>query len=203
MKLRKLKSPFWSLFAVALVLALPFPGSAAESHRGGPSGGHAASVSHAPSSFHGGGGFSGGSFRGAPSVAQGPRGGTVVRGPSGGTAFRGPSGGGAVSGPREGYHGRYPGGAYYGGYPGGGYYGGGGGWDAYYGPEYYGGEGGGLAAAIIAALAIGTILEALPSAAAPQAYGGQTYYYDGTNYYQTCYQGTDVAYCVVPNPYGP
>jgi nitrate reductase alpha subunit len=49
-------------------------------------------------------------------------------------------------------------------------------------------------------LAVGTILEALPPAAAPQVYGGQTYYYDGTNYYEACYQGADLDYCVVPNP---
>ena len=46
MKLRKLKSPFWSLFAVVLVLGLPFLGSAAEPHRGGASGGHVASGGH-------------------------------------------------------------------------------------------------------------------------------------------------------------
>jgi hypothetical protein len=80
---------------------------------------------------------------------------------------------------------------YYGGYPGGET------WAPYYGPEYYGG---GALGALIAALAVGTILEALPPAAAPQVYGGQTYYYDGTNYYEACYQGADLDYCVVPNP---
>ena len=52
MKLRKLKSPFWSFFAVALLLALPFLGSEAQAARGGAPG------------YHGGGGFGGGSFRG-------------------------------------------------------------------------------------------------------------------------------------------
>jgi hypothetical protein len=50
-------------------------------------------------------------------------------------------------------------------------------------------------------LAVGTVLGALPAAAAAQAVAGQNYYYDGNNYYQPCYQGTDVNYCVVPNPY--
>jgi hypothetical protein len=187
MKLRKLKSPFWSLFAVALVLGLPFLGSAAEPHRGGASGGHGASGYHGGGGGHGGGGFSGGSFRGgAPSVAQGPRGGAVVRGPRGGMAVRGPSGGVAVKGPR---------GAYYGGYPGGAY---GEAWAPYYGPS----DGGGGLAAFIAGLAIGTVLQALPPGVVAQILGGQTYYYDGSNYYQRCYQGTDMGYCVVPNPYG-
>jgi len=190
MKLRRLRSPFWSLFAVALILGLPFAGSAAGPARGGGGGGHPAAVSHAPVSH--GGGFSGGSFRAAaPRAAVAPRGGAVAKGPRGGTAARGPYGGAVARGPggQTAYRpGHYPGGAYYGG----------GGWDAYYGPEY--GGGGGLAAAIIAALAIGTILEALPSGAVPQVLGGQTYYYDGSNYYQACYQGTDLDYCVVPNP---
>ncbi|MGA8573517.1 MAG: hypothetical protein WB560_13725, partial [Desulfobaccales bacterium] len=114
-------------------------------------------------------------------AAVAPRGGAAVRGPRGGYVAHGYYGGAAVKG-RHGYYGGYPGGA----------------WGPYYGPEYYGG--GGLAAAIIAALAIGTILEALPSGANPQVYGGQTYYYDGTNYYQACYQGADLDYCVVPAP---
>ncbi len=187
--MRKLKSPFWSLIAVALILALPFPGSAAKPSRGGGGGGHPAVGGHPAGGGHPaiashGGGFSGGSFR-APSPA--PR--AAVRGPRGGFVAQGPRGGAAVRGPRGGYVGGYPGGAY-----------GGEAWAPYYGPEY--GGGGGLAAAIIAALAIGTILEALPPGAVAQAFGGQTYYYDGSNYYQQCYQGTDVGYCVVPNPNG-
>ena len=208
MKLRKLKSPFWSLFAVALLLGLPFLCSGAQAPRGGGAG------------YHGGGGFSGGSFRGggasvtqAPrggavavgprggAVAQGPRGGAVAEGPRGGTAVRGPYGGAVAKGPggQTAYRpGSYPGGAYHGGgYAGGAYYGGAApDWDAYYGPDY----GGGGIAAFIAGLAIGTVLAALPAGAVAQVLGGQTYYYDGSNYYQACYQGTDVDYCVVPNP---
>ena len=187
MKLRRLRSPFWSLFAAALILSLPLSGSAAGPQRGGGGGGHPSGGGHAPVSH--GGGFSGGSVRAAPRLAAAPRGGAVARGPRGGVAVRGPSGGAAVRGPRGGYGGGYPGGAY-----------GGEAWAPYYGPEY--GGGGGLAAAIIAALAIGTILEALPPGAVAQMFGGQTYYYDGSNYYQQCYQGTDVGYCVVPNPGG-
>ena len=187
MKLRKLRSPIWSLFAVALVLTLPFVSSAAGPKGGGGGGGHPAGGGHAAAAPHVGG-FSGGSFRPAPAprAVPAPRGGAVARGPRGGTAVRGPSGGAAVKGPRGGYGGGYHGGGY------------GEAWAPYYGPEY--GGGGGLAAAIIAALAIGTILEALPSGAVPQVYGGQTYYYDGSNYYQACYQGTDLNYCVVPPP---
>jgi len=40
----------------------------------------------------------------------------------------------------------------------------------------------------------------LPARATALAVAGQTYYYDGTNYYQPCYQGTDVSYCVVADP---
>jgi hypothetical protein len=204
MKLRKLKSPFWSLFAVALLLTLPFPSSAAEPHRGGPSGGHGPSPSasgyHGPSAYHGGGGFSSGSFRGvAPGVAQGPRGGAVVRGPRGGAVAEGPRGGVAVRGPSGGVAVRGPRGAYYVGYPGGAY---GEAWAPYYGPDYGPDYGEGGLAAFIAGLVIGTVLQALPPGAVAQIIGGQTYYYDGSNYYQPCYQGTDLGYCVVPNPYG-
>jgi len=125
-------------------------------------------------------------------VAQGPRGGAVAVGPRGGTAVRGPYGGVAAKGPggQTAYRpGNYPRGAYYGGAAPGN-------WDAYYGPDY----GGGGIAAFIAGLAIGTVLAALPPGAVAQVLGGQTYYYDGSNYYQACYQGTDVDYCVVPDP---
>ena len=51
MKLTKLRSPLGSLFVVALLVGLPFLCSEAQA-RGGVGG------------YHGGGGFSGGSFRG-------------------------------------------------------------------------------------------------------------------------------------------
>ena len=65
----------------------------------------------------------------------------------------------------------------------------------YYGPGY-----GGAAAGVAAGLAVGSVVGALPAAAAAQSVAGQRYYYDGNNYYQPCYRGTDVNYCVVPNP---
>ena len=74
MKLMKLKSPFWSLFVVALLVSLPCLGSEAQARGGG--GGH------------GGGGFSGGSFRGGGGYAEGPRGGEAYRGPGGGDGLQ-------------------------------------------------------------------------------------------------------------------
>ena len=68
---------------------------------------------------------------------------------------------------------------------------GGGGW----GP-YYGGRGpgwGGVAAGAAAGLAVGAVVSALSSNAQPMVVNNQTYYYDGGNYYQSCYQGTDQA----------
>ncbi|MCX5888483.1 MAG: hypothetical protein NTY36_03420 [Deltaproteobacteria bacterium] len=71
----------------------------------------------------------------------------------------------------------------------------GGGW----GP-YHGGGWGGVAAGAAAGLAVGTVIGALSASAQPMIVNNQTYYYDGGNYYQSCYQGTDSSYCVVPNP---
>jgi len=53
-----------------------------------------------------------------------------------------------------------------------------------------------------AALAVGTFLEALAADVQTLVIGNETYYFDGVNYYQACYQGIDSGYCVVPNPYG-
>ena len=61
----------------------------------------------------------------------------------------------------------------------------------YRGPGY-----GGVAAGI----AVGTVVATLPARAAALSVAGQRYYYDGSAYYQQCYQGTDVNYCVVPDP---
>lgn len=123
----------------------------------------------------GGGGYSGGSFRGGGGWAEGPRGGAVAVGPRGGAVAEGPRGGAAVRGP--GGQTAYRAGGYYG--PG------------YRGPGY-----GGVAAAI----AVGTVVGTLPAAAVALSVAGQRYYYDGSAYYQTCYQGTDVSYCVVQDP---
>ncbi len=49
-------------------------------------------------------------------------------------------------------------------------------------------------------LAIGATVASLPSSAQPLVVNNQTYYYDGTNYYQACYGGSDSNYCVVSDP---
>src|SRR5450759_1411184 len=168
MKQMKMKSPFGSLFVVALLVSLPFLCSEAQARGGG--------------GYHGGGGFSGGSFRGGGGYATGPRGGVAARGAYGGAAVRG---GGT---------------AYRPGYPaGGGTYNRNvnvsGNWNAYNGPRY-----GGAAARVAAGLAVGAVVGTLPAAAAALSVAGQRYYRDGSAYYQQCYQGTGVNYCVVPDP---
>ena len=116
MKLSKLNFPIWgSLFAAALLLGLPFLCSEANAFRGG------------------GGGFSGGSFRGGGVAAVGPRGNVAAVGPQG-------------------------------------------------------------------RVAVGTVVRTLPDFVETRVVAGQRYYYDGDVYYQECYQGTDVIYCVVPAP---
>jgi hypothetical protein len=192
MRSMRTKSAFWSLCAVALLLTLPFFCSEAQAWRGG-------------------GGFSGGSFRGGGGYATGPRGGAVAQGPRGGRAYRSPYGGAAargpygaaaVRGPYGGAAARGPGGAtaYRPGYPAGGVtynrnVNVSTNWRPYYGPRY-----GAAAAGVAAGLAVGAVVGSLSAAAQPMVVNNQTYYYDGTNYYQPCYQGTDVKYCVVPNP---
>lgn len=59
---------------------------------------------------------------------------------------------------------------------------------------------GGVAAGVAGAVAVGTVVWALSSAARPVVYGGTTYYVDGNTYYKPCYQGDEAAYCVVDNP---
>ncbi|MBM4287229.1 MAG: hypothetical protein FJ135_03590 [Deltaproteobacteria bacterium] len=50
------------------------------------------------------------------------------------------------------------------------------------------------------AVAVGSVVYALSSAAQPVVYDGTTYYVEGDTYYKQCYQGDEVAYCVVENP---
>ena len=199
MKLIKLKSPLWSLFVVALLVALPFLCSEAQAQRRGGGGSHGGGGGGARS---GGGGMSGGSFRGG-AAAQGPRGGAAVQGPRGGAAARGPGGGAAVRGPGGGAAARGPGGqtAYR---PGTTPSGGGTynrnvnvnqNWNAYSGPGYRP-----YAGAAVAGLAVGATVAALSAAAQPVTVNNQTYYNDGGTYYQKCYEGTEVSYCVVPDP---
>ena len=171
MKLMRLRSPLWSLFVVALLVGLPFLCSEAQAQRGGAAGRWRW---RRPA---GGGGFSGGSFRGGgwprpgrrwwswpPRRRWRGRGGVAAEAP-GGAAAEGQGGGAAHC---CGWHG-----------PG------------YRGPGY-----GGVAAGI----AVGAVVATLPATAAALSVAGQRYYYDGSTYYQPCYQGTDVNYCVVADP---
>ena len=170
MKLRKLKSPFWSLFAVALLVALPYLCSEAQAQRGGRGGGGGGRGGGGGARGGGGGGFSGGSFRG---------------GAGGGGAGRPGMGAGGAGGA---YHGtanvnrnvNVSGNVNAYGRPGYGY--------------------GGVAAGAAAGLAVGATVGYLSAAARPVAVNNQTYYVDGSTYYQKCYQGSDVSYCVVPDP---
>jgi hypothetical protein len=116
-------------------------------------------------------------FRGGGGFSGGSfrGGGGYAEGPRGGAVAEGPRGGVAARGPEGGTA-----------YRAGGYYG-----PGYRGPGY-----GGVAAGI----AVGTVVATLPAAAAARYIAGQRYYYDGSAYYQPCYQGTDVSYCVVPDP---
>jgi hypothetical protein len=68
-------------------------------------------------------------------------------------------------------------------------------WNAYTGAGYrpYAGAG-------ARALAVGATVAYLSAAAQPVVVNNQTYYSDGGTYYQKCYEGTEVSYCVVPNP---
>jgi hypothetical protein len=68
-------------------------------------------------------------------------------------------------------------------------------WNAYYGPGY-----GRVATGAAAGLAVGATVGYLSAAARPVVVNNQTYYVDGKTYYQKCYQGSEVSYCVVPNP---
>ena len=82
MKLLKLRSPFWSFFAVMLMVSLT--GLCLEAQA------------------RGGGGFSGGSFRGGGGYATGPRGGAVAEGPRGGAVAEGPRAAWLPEAPTEG-----------------------------------------------------------------------------------------------------
>jgi hypothetical protein len=57
-----------------------------------------------------------------------------------------------------------------------------------------------VAAGVAGAALVGTTVAALSAAARPVVYEGTTYYQDGGTYYKQCYQGDEVAYCVVENP---
>lgn len=69
-------------------------------------------------------------------------------------------------------------------------------WGGYYGPGY----GAAAVAGAAAGLAVGTAVATLPDYAAPVVVDNKTYYIVGNTYYRSCYQGTEVSYCVVPDP---
>jgi hypothetical protein len=176
--------------------------------------------------FYGGGGFSGGSFRAGGGWALGPRhGGALVgrppgiygrtplygefyRGPYGGGAFQGPFGGEAVRGPKvvtgpkegevaTGVRGKtfrgergFSGGAHMVTVPGS--------WGPYYGPTWNPAPAG--TGVQVPVGTVGTIYNTLPPGAVPKMVGGTRYYYNAGIYYLPCYQGTELAYCVVPDP---
>lgn len=58
----------------------------------------------------------------------------------------------------------------------------------------------GAAVGAAAGLTIGASIASLPATVQQLYVNDQTYYYDGTNYYQPCAQGADMNYCVVSDP---
>jgi hypothetical protein len=173
--------------------------------------------------FHGGGGFNGGSFRGGGGWAAGPRGGFVITGhqegayarpfrggelyqgpyevgparrPYGGEAVRGPKvvtgpqGGEVVTGARGNMERGYPRGPHMVTTPGN--------WGPYYGPTYTTTPPGVRAQVPVGT--VGTIYNTLPPATVTRTVRGTRYYYNAGIYYLPCYQGSELAYCVVPDP---
>jgi hypothetical protein len=218
MKRISLGLPWGGLVIMALLAGLPFFWlcSGAEARGGG---------GFVGGGFMGGGGLSGGSFRGGGGWAEGPRGGGVIVGhqgglygrtPGGGEVYRGPYGAGVARGPFGGeavrgpkvitgpqggevvtgargnvmYGERGPRGAHMVTAPGN--------WGPYYGPTWsYAPAGAGAAVAVGT---VGTILNTLPPGAVPRTVAGTRYYYGAGVYYLPCYQGSELAYCVVPDP---
>jgi hypothetical protein len=214
--------PWGSLVVMVLLAGLPFfcLSSGADARGGGGFVG-GGSVG---GGFIGGGGFNGGSFRAGGGWAEGPRGGGVIaghqegpygksprggefsRGPYGEGAVRGPFGGEAVRGPKvvtgpqegegvsrgrgnvtSGERGR---GAHMVTAPGN--------WGPYYGPTWSytppAFAGGGVT------VLPGMIFTTLPPGAVPRTVAGRKYYYGAGIYYLPCYQGSELSYCVVPDP---
>jgi hypothetical protein len=65
---------------------------------------------------------------------------------------------------------------------------------------YYGSSWSPAANAAAAALTVGTVVGALPAAAVARTVAGRRYFVNGGTYYLPCYQGSELAYCVVPDP---
>jgi len=213
MKPIMLRSLVGSLVGAALLAGLTFFCAEAQARGGGGFVGGGSMGG----GFVGGGGLSGGSFRPGGGWGEGPRGGGAlvipgggewVRPPRGGEAVKGPHGGGMVRGPMGGEAVKGPQGGVAAGslrgrtvYRGPGYYGGAhmvttpGNWGPYYGPIQ---NPAGAAAAVH--LGTGTVVVGLPAGAVAQTVRGQRYFFDGLTYYLPCYQGSELAYCVVPDP---
>ncbi len=68
-------------------------------------------------------------------------------------------------------------------------------WGPYFGPTR-----GTAAASGAIALGTGMIVVGLPPGAVARTVKGQKFFFDGGTYYLPCYQGSDLAYCVVPDP---
>lgn len=157
----------------------------------------------------GGGGFSGGSLREDGGTVEGPRGGEVYRGPEGGTAVKapdgaaraeGPGGGKAVRGPDGAAVARGPEGGVAVKAPGGAVYAEGSGartasdWGHFYGPAWSN------AVAEAGTSGAMSFTDTLPDDATAVVVGGQNYYVSKGVYYQECFMGSDVYYCVVAAP---
>jgi hypothetical protein len=223
MKRISLRLSWESLVVIVLLAGLPFFCLSSGAYaRGG--GGFLAGGS-VGGGFIGGGGFNGGSFRPGGDWAGGPQGGAVVipiprqeitrpRAPQGGEFYQVPSGKGEarrpfgegvrgpkfVTGPQEpgvlagesrNIYGErvYPRGPHMVTTPGN--------WGPYYGPTVSSPPafaGGGVT------VLPGTIVTALPPGAVPRIVAGTRYYYGAGIYYLPCYQGSELAYCVVPDP---
>jgi hypothetical protein len=216
--------PLRSLMVMALMVSVPFFCLCSEA--GARGGGGFVGGGSVGGGFIGGGAFSGGSFRSGGGWAAGPRGGGFIAGrqggifirtPQGGEFFRVPHGEGAARGPHGGVAVRGPkivtgphggevvtglrGRTFYGG-PG--RYGGAhiitapGNWGPYYGPTWSPAPpafaGGGVT------VLPGMILTTLPAGVVPRIVAGTRYYFGSGVYYLPCYQGSELAYCVVPDP---
>ena len=194
---------FLATTSFALLIAI-FPLRTEVAHARGGGGGFHGGGGGGFSGSHGGGGlgggFGGGSFR------EGASGGGEAEGPRGGEAAWGPGGRGVAEGP----NGRWAAGGPDGGRAAGN---GNGTWagnadarrdlgdDRYNAWNDYVGPAGVAAAGAAAGLAVGATIGSLPDAAHQLYLNDQAYYYDGVNYYQPCYQGCEVNYCVVQDPY--
>lgn len=134
-------------------------------------------------------GFSGGSLRGSEGYVESPREGRAAEGPRGSAADRGADRGAVARTPERGVAARPPVGTVRGeerrvkdd-------------WDHFYGS--------GWDKAVVQAPADApvTITDTLPGNATAVVVAGQTYYVASGVYYQECFMGSDVNYCVVPAP---